>query len=527
MRCVPDVRARSSFAPDESRLATALPGDAIGIYALPSADPIARFPIGVDPYALAYDPTGRRLALACEEPFEAQILDAADGRLRRRIEHPRGVQGLAWTPDGRTLACGCMDQRIYFWDVATGARQADLQGHSWEIFELSFSHAGDLLMSASHDHTLRLWDARLKKALVTIPNCRSVGFSRDDQVAGVAVHGNSVSLCAVSHSPEFQVYAGPPHDTWAFDFHPDGQLLASTGADDIRLWDLTAGKEVAVVPNSARHAALFHPPSQSLLTFGGGTLHRWPLRVRTWEGGMQVSLGPPEKLFVVTPQRDSWGFLCWRGPGWKSLVISENGRGLHVVELEDPVKRLWYWDFPRVNYIAASPDGRWIAGGTWDGTGVRVWNAQRGDLTKEWACGDAVVAFSPDGRWLTTTPAVHAARGAECCSWRVGTRELGNRLPLDRTSAPADISYSPNDTLLSVAHTMTEMLLLDPKDFRELGHLQGREPLLIHCSKFSPDGSRLVVGLGKGIIGVWDLQLLWRELAEMHLDSGLPPVGAR
>jgi serine/threonine protein kinase/WD40 repeat protein len=521
---VEDVLGYCGFAADESRLALALPGKTVGIYDLGSAQEIARLATEVNPFFLAFDPDGRRLALACEQPPQLQIHDAADGRLLRRIVHPQGVQGLAWTPDGRTLASGCMDQRIYFWDASTGERQAELRGHSWEVCQLSFSHTGDLLMSASYDHTLRLWDAGLKKSLVTVPNARLARFSRDDRFAGAIVHGNTVGVCGVLHSPEFKVHDTQQGDIWTFDFHPNGRLLASTGENNVCLMDLEAGKELAVLPNTARYSALFHPPSQSLLTFGRGTLSRWPLRAVSHEEGTFVPAGPPEELLVVNPKRDSWGRLCWRGPGWKSLVISETGRGMRVVELDNPARETWHWDFPGVNFIAASPDGRWIAGGTWDGTGVRVWDAQQGGLANEWSCGDAVVAFSPDGQWLAITPAAYAARGAECCCRRVGTWEPGNQLSVDRSNAPADMAYSPNGNLLAVAHTMTEIVLLAPKDFRELGRLQAREPLLIHCSKFSPDGSRLVVGLGKGIIGVWDLRLLWRELADMHLDDGLPPV---
>lgn len=65
---------------------------------------------------------------------------------------------LAFSPDGRILASGGQDDQIRLWKSATLEPIATLRGHTSTVRDLRFMKAGQRLLSASNDGTVRLWE---------------------------------------------------------------------------------------------------------------------------------------------------------------------------------------------------------------------------------------------------------------------------------------------------------------------------------------------------------------------------------
>jgi RNA polymerase sigma factor (sigma-70 family) len=107
-------------------------------------------------HGLAFTWDGR--TLACGDHKSIALWEVLTGRLRGRIELPgNGCTALQFSPDGRWLAWG-EGERVRLWDRARGRLLRTFAGHEGNVTDLRFTPDGRSLISASTDSTLLVWD---------------------------------------------------------------------------------------------------------------------------------------------------------------------------------------------------------------------------------------------------------------------------------------------------------------------------------------------------------------------------------
>jgi WD40 repeat protein/serine/threonine protein kinase len=471
---------------------------------------------GGAPQRFAFSRDGQRLAMWRGSSSRSQILDVRSGRLLYELKHPMPVLAMAWSPDGRRLAAGCLDANIHLWDADTGERQQVLPGHRGAVAEVLFLGDAHVLASISWDGTTRLWDTHTGRSLVsTAGGASSPKFNPQTRRMGCHYREwGQLELYEVALPATVRTLAESPADPGVgltfVDFSPDGRRLVSCATNGVSLWNLTDTRLAAYLPMEMAHTVLFAPDGGSLITCAWSGLLRWPI---TRPAEDELQLGPPQpaapaltrpRMFVRSSLigGDAVFTTIHQGPirGYRS--------GTNFLQLAGS---------ERTTSIAASADGKWIAAGYWNRPNARLWDAQTGRLIRQLPTLDSTfVAFTPDSRWLVT------GASDEYRFWELLTGEPGLRLP--RAAAGAmwgPMAFTRDGRVMAFARSRWLVQLVETATGHELAALEQPDARSVAWLAFNPDGTQLAVATD--VIHVWDLRRLREELATLNLDWDQPP----
>lgn len=156
--------------------------------------------------SIAFSPDGKLFAAGTNgaggelpEPGEVRVWDSSTGELRHVWKAKESVvpgkdrssaSGIAFSPDGSSIAVASSDRTVRIRDVVTGEIRRTLKGHQGGVRRVAYSADGRWLASAGHDRTVRIWNARSgEQALlldVSVPKINALIFSPDGKslVAG-------------------------------------------------------------------------------------------------------------------------------------------------------------------------------------------------------------------------------------------------------------------------------------------------------------------------------------------------------
>jgi len=290
--------------------------------------------------------------------------------------HTGGVNTVAFSPDGHTLASGSDDSSVRLWRLPDGTLLHTLEGHASEVYCVAFSADGETLASGSLDSTVRLWRVSDGALLRTLEgheqNVPSVAFSPDGQTLATGSDDDTVRLWQVSDGALLRALEGHKGGVSSVAFSPDGQTLASTSHDDtIRLWRVSDGSllhELKEHTDSVRCVA-FSPDGQTLATGSfDDTVRLW----RVSDGALLDTFkGPLKAVKGVVFSPDGQTIASLSKP-----YADPSAPILHLWRLEDGAL---LWTLLRFTHdvgvpdgMAFSPDWQTVALALPDWT-VRVW----------------------------------------------------------------------------------------------------------------------------------------------------------
>jgi WD40 repeat protein len=292
----------------------------------------------------------------------------------------------------------------------------------------------------------------------------------------------------------------------SFDVAPDGTTVATLSAlplgegreysTQLELWDVASGERRRNIEwidsiEAQSLCAAITPHGRVIAT---GTRDG---KVRFWD----ISSGE-ELLSAPVVERGEVEEIAFSPDGERVAVASRGGAYLWEWLTEKKPQKLAGLDRGATS-IAFSPDGRWLAAGSDDGVGCRLYDVASAKLVRVLK-GQSKhytpegIAFDPTGR-LLAVPAYES--GVEL--WDVASGQLTRLLATEGIRMREVAISSDEEFLVGIASESTirvwHLSTGEPLGSQFVGHHDEASEI-----EFTPDGEKIVSGDRTGVLIVWD-----------------------
>jgi RNA polymerase sigma factor (sigma-70 family) len=484
-----------------------------------------------------------------------------------RLRHGATVRGLAFAPDGQTLASAGIDGNVHIWEASTGKELRRIVNERFPglglgaVNCLDFAPDGKTLAGTRINQPACIWDVatgnkvrefggeRHRAAwIVFSPDGKTVAYGGDQQEDQA-----SVRLAEVETGKDVARFDGHTGYVKPAVFSPDGKRLATADDRGIHLFDLAGGRKMEW-PQANKHTGsvcglAFSPDGKTLATATGENKVIELVEAATGKTVHTIRLtGAREAVYRVLFTRDGStlisghedGFIRFWDPttGMRTRQFRAHGNshGLILVALSpdgltlatssnshvlgDQTIRLWETATgkPLVRHagpqeaiarVVFSPDSKYVATASWEDA-VHLWDAASGKLLREWK-HFGPLAFLPDGRSLI------------CAGWtdgKVRVLDLNtgaeSRQFLAHKKGVHDLALSRDGKLLATDYGYESLRLWDLASGRAIQDFGGwRESHVLRVA-LSPDTKLLGSVHQDHTVRLWDTSTgkLLREYAE-------------
>ncbi len=429
--------------------------------------------------------------------------------LQQLAGHEKEVEAVCFTPDGKWLLSASRDHTLRLWEVATGKDLRQFAGHHGTVYGVAVLPDGQRALTCSADKSIRLWNLvtgeEMKQFAGHADRVYSVACKPDGDHFLSASKDGTVRLwdigTAEKPGKELKRLEGHQGAVFGVDVSHDGRFAVSGGDDQTaRLWDIDTGKEIAKIktPGPVHRVKFANDGKQVVLACGPEVLC-WNLETKKTR-----SLDPPtDKVSAATFTANGKHVLGGGEDGLIRLWETTSGKQ----------RQLLRGHLGQVLDVAVSPDGRHVASGGADRI-ILLWQLPPsaagiyvGETRLLAGHTEAIeqVVFLPDGRHV-----ISSSLDKTMGRWDVTTGKLIRQFKGHTGKLRGLIALPDGQRAITASGDKTARLW-DLETGKEIRKFEGHKASVewVSCSA---DGKRLLTASMDGTVKLWDV------------DKGGPPL---